>query len=84
MHTDSPMAIKAVHVFLKHEEEFSDETKAQIKKFGSPLHWPNFHFDNTQDDSKKINEVQISVHHRVFQRHGCRRPRAASPGAAPA
>lgn len=56
VHTDSPMAIKAVQVFLKHEEEFSDETKAQIKKYGSPLHWPNFYFDTTQDDSKKINE----------------------------
>ncbi len=56
VHTDSPMAIKAVQVFLKHEEEFSDETKAEIKKYGSPLHWPNFYFDTTQDDSKKINE----------------------------
>ncbi len=58
VHTDSPMAIKAVQVFLKHEEEFSDETKAQIKKYGSPLHWPNFYFDTTQDDSKKINELK--------------------------
>jgi metallo-beta-lactamase family protein len=56
VHTDSPMAIKAVQVFLKHEEEFSEETKAEIKKYGSPLHWSNFHFDTTQDDSKKINE----------------------------
>jgi metallo-beta-lactamase family protein len=50
------MAIKAVQVFLKHEEEFSDETKAEIKKYGSPLLWPNFYFDTTQEDSKKINE----------------------------
>ena len=56
VHTDSPMAIKAVQVFLKHEEEFSDQTRAEIKKYGSPLHWPNFYFDTTQDDSKKINE----------------------------
>ena len=56
VHTDSPMAIKAVQVFLKHEEEFSEDTKAEIKKYGSPLHWPNFYFDTTQDDSKKINE----------------------------
>ncbi len=58
VHTDSPMAIKAVQVFLKHEEEFSEETKAEIKKYGSPLHWPNFYFDTTQDDSKKINELK--------------------------
>ena len=56
VHTDSPMAIKAVQVFLDHEEEFTDQTKAQIKKYGSPLHWPNFYFDTTQQDSKKINE----------------------------
>ena len=56
VHTDSPMAIKAVHILLKHEEEFSDETKAQIAKYGSPLEWPNFYFDTTQEDSKKINE----------------------------
>jgi len=56
VHTDSPMAIKAVQIFLKHEEEFSADTKALIQKYGSPLHWPNFYFDTTQDDSKKINQ----------------------------
>jgi len=56
VHTDSPMAIKAVQVFLKHEEEFSDEVKSMIDKYGSPLHWSNFYFDTTQEDSKKINE----------------------------
>ncbi len=56
VHADSPMAIKAVHIFLKHVEEFNDDTKALIAKYGSPLEWPNFHFDTTQDDSKKINE----------------------------
>jgi metallo-beta-lactamase family protein len=58
VHTDSPMAIKAVQIFLKHEEEFSPETKALIEKYGSPLNWPNFYFDTTQDDSKKINEIK--------------------------
>lgn len=56
VHADSPMAIKAVQIFLKHDEEFNEETKALIAKYGSPLHWPNFYFDTTQDDSKKINE----------------------------
>jgi metallo-beta-lactamase family protein len=56
VHADSPMAIKAVEIFLKHAEEFSPETKALIAKYGSPLQWPNFHFDETQDDSKKIND----------------------------
>ena len=56
VHADSPMAIKAVQIFLKHEEEFSDQTRALIARYGSPLEWPNFYFDTTQDDSKKINE----------------------------
>lgn len=56
VHTDSPMSIKAVQVFLKYSEEFSPETRALIDKYGSPLDWPNFYFDLTTDDSKKINE----------------------------
>jgi len=56
VHGDSPMAIRAVEIFLKHSEEFTPETKALIEKYGSPLEWPNFHFDVTQDNSKKIND----------------------------
>lgn len=55
VHCDSPMAIKAVEIFLKHGEEFSDETKRLIAKFGSPLEWEGFHFDTTQQQSKQIN-----------------------------
>jgi metallo-beta-lactamase family protein len=58
VHADSPMAIKAVQIFMKHSEEFSPQTKAQIEKYGSPLEWPGFHFDVTQDDSKRINALQ--------------------------
>ena len=57
VHADSPMAIKAVQIFLKHEEEFTPQTKALIAKYGSPLNWSNFYFDVTQDDSKKINDL---------------------------
>ena len=55
VHADSPMAIKAVQVFLKHSEEFTSDSKAAIAKYGSPLNWSNFYFDSTQQDSKKIN-----------------------------
>ena len=55
VHCDSPMAIKAVEIFLKHTEEFTDETKRLIQRCGDPLHWPNFYFDTTQEQSKKIN-----------------------------
>ena len=56
VHADSPMAIKAVQIFLKHTEELSPQTKALIEKYGSPLEWSNFYFDITQDESKKINQ----------------------------
>ncbi len=56
---DSPMAIKAVEIFLKHDEEYSDETRDMIRKYGSPLAWPGFSFALTPDESKKINEVKM-------------------------
>lgn len=58
VHADSPMAIEAVKIFLKHSEEFSDETKQLIKKYGSPLTWPGFNFATTAQESKKINDVR--------------------------
>jgi metallo-beta-lactamase family protein len=56
---DSPMAIKAVEIFLKHTEEFSDETKRLIATYGSPMEWQGFHFASTQQESKKINEQRM-------------------------
>ena len=56
---DSPMAIKAVEVFLKHDEEYSDDTRSMIKRYGSPLDWPGFTFALTSDESKKINAVLV-------------------------
>ena len=55
---DSPMAIEAVNIFLKHSEEYSEETKQLVRKLGSPLDWDGFTFAKTPDDSKKINDVQ--------------------------
>jgi metallo-beta-lactamase family protein len=55
---DSPMAIEAVNIFLKHTEEFSEQTKSLVAKFGSPLTWEGFTFAKTSDDSKRINEVR--------------------------
>ncbi len=56
---DSPMAIKAVEIFLKHDEEYSDETREMIRKYGSPLQWPHFTFALTPEESKKINENRM-------------------------
>ena len=56
VYADSPMAIEAVRIFLKHAEEFTDETRQLIQKCGSPFHWDGFHFAITVADSKKIND----------------------------
>jgi metallo-beta-lactamase family protein len=58
VYCDSPMAIKAVEIFLKHTEEYSDATKQLISRYGSPLQWPGFHFAETSQESKKINDAQ--------------------------
>jgi len=55
VHVDSPMAIKAVEIFLKYKDEFNEQTKRLIDRFGSPLTWDNFFFDQKVEDSKKIN-----------------------------
>jgi metallo-beta-lactamase family protein len=52
---DSPMAIKAVEIFLKHDEEYSEETREMIRRYGSPLVWPGFTFASTPEESKRIN-----------------------------
>jgi metallo-beta-lactamase family protein len=56
VHADSPMAIKAVEVFLKYTEEFSPQTRELIARFGSPLQWQGFYFDRTAEESKKLND----------------------------
>jgi len=58
---DSPMAIKAVEIFLKHDEEYSDETRNMIRKYGSPMEWPGFTFASTPEESKKINSAVAPV-----------------------
>jgi metallo-beta-lactamase family protein len=61
VYVDSPMAIKAVEIFLKYTDEFSQETKDLIGKYGSPVHWDNFHFAEKVDDSKKINDSKYPM-----------------------
>ena len=76
------MAIKAVEIFLKHSEEYSDETRDMIKKYGSPLEWPGFTFALTPEESKKINDSNYpSI---IISSSGMvdRRTHSASSGAA--
>ncbi len=56
VYCDSPMAIKAVEIFLKHSEEYTPQAADLIRKYGSPVDWPGFTFAQTAEESKKINE----------------------------
>jgi metallo-beta-lactamase family protein len=56
VYCDSPMAIKAVDIFLKHTEEYTPQAAELIRKYGSPLTWPGLTFAQTAEQSKKINE----------------------------
>ena len=58
---DSPMAIKAVEIFLKHTEEYGEDTRQLISQYGSPLQWPGFTFASTPQESKKINQTRHPV-----------------------
>ncbi|MBZ5657115.1 MAG: MBL fold metallo-hydrolase [Acidobacteriia bacterium] len=59
VYCDSPMAIKAVEIFLKHSEEYTVQAADLIKKYGSPIEWPGFTFAQTAEQSKKINDSQF-------------------------
>jgi metallo-beta-lactamase family protein len=56
VYCDSPMAIKAVDIFMKHSEEYSQQAADLIRKYGSPIEWPGFTFAQTAEQSKKINQ----------------------------
>jgi metallo-beta-lactamase family protein len=58
VYCDSPMAIKAVDIFLKHSEEYTEQAADLIKKHGSPLDWPGLTFAVTAEQSKAINANQ--------------------------
>jgi metallo-beta-lactamase family protein len=61
VHVDSPMAIRAVDIFLKYADEFTDEARQLIAKYGSPLTWSGFFFDTKVEDSKKINQSRFPM-----------------------
>ena len=56
VYCDSPMAIKAVDIFMKHTEEYTEDTHRLVAQYGSPLEWSGFQFALTPEQSKRINE----------------------------
>lgn len=54
---DSPMAIRASEVYLKHITLYDEEAAAYYKKNGPLLSMPNLHFSETADESRAINRM---------------------------
>ena len=59
VYADSPMAIKAVEIYLKHTEEYSEEAQRLINQYGSPLRWDGLIFASSVQESKKINDSKF-------------------------
>ena len=59
VYCDSPMAIRAVDIFLKHSDEYTPQAAELIRKYGSPLEWKGFTFAQTSAQSKMINESHV-------------------------
>ncbi len=61
IYSDSPMAIEAMKVFLRHQDEFDEETRALIQKYGLPLKWNGFHFAAAREESVQINACRLPI-----------------------
>ena len=51
---DSPMASRASDVYLRHPEDYDEETAALLRSGGSPLEYPGEEFTNDAQQSKAI------------------------------
>ena len=54
---DSPMAIRASEVYLKHVSLYDEEAAEYYKKNGPLLAMPNLHYSETADQSRAINRM---------------------------
>ena len=54
LYLDSPMASRASDVYLRHPEDYDEETAALLRSGGSPLIYPGETYTNDVDQSKGI------------------------------
>ncbi|MCX7822003.1 MAG: MBL fold metallo-hydrolase [Syntrophobacterales bacterium] len=55
---DSPLAIQATKIFSQMQEFFDEETRAIIARGEDPFLFPQLHFSQTVDDSRRINMME--------------------------
>ena len=58
VYVDSPMALSATDLYLKHTEDHDLDFARDEKNGGDPLSVREFHLARTVEDSKKINDVK--------------------------
>jgi len=55
---DSPMAIEATKIYLKHVQLYDETAAAFWREHGQNLDMPNLSFSRTAEDSQKINRIK--------------------------
>lgn len=55
VYVDSPLSVKATNVMSAHREYFNDEILGYITRDGNPFEFPNLHYVESAEESKKIN-----------------------------
>lgn len=58
VYVDSPMALSATDLYLKHKEDHDLEFRRDEQNGGDPLSVDEFHLARSVEDSKKINDVK--------------------------
>lgn len=57
VYLDSPLAISATEIFLKHPECFDPETMEKLRDGDNPLKFPGFKFSRSTEESMSLNKI---------------------------
>jgi metallo-beta-lactamase family protein len=55
---DSPLSVKATRIMSKHREYFNKDILEYISRDGNPFDFPNLHYVESAEESKKINTLK--------------------------
>ncbi len=58
VYVDSPLAVRATEIFVKHPECFDKETLDLLLKGDHPLDFPGMNFSRTRAESMRLNSIQ--------------------------
>src|SRR5574338_1057667 len=61
LYLDSPMASRASEVYLRHPEDYDEETAALLRSGDSPLEYPGETYTNSVEQSKAIRQQQRPI-----------------------